>query len=104
MKEIHCTTASCEHNIKCKCLAGIIAIGDNAKCLSKIKRDGGALAQSFADVEAGEEFWGESTEVVVQCSAQCALNHNGMCTAEKIDVDDALFGTKCKTRISTKEK
>ena len=36
--------------------------------------------------------------------ADCALNHNGMCTAEKIDVDDVLFGTKCKTRISTKEK
>ena len=104
MKEINCTTSSCEHNVKCKCLAGVIAIGDNAKCLSKIKRDGGALAQSFADVEAGEDFFGESTEVVVQCTADCALNHNGMCTAEKIDVDDVLFGTKCKTRISTKEK
>jgi hypothetical protein len=104
MKEINCTTSNCEHNVKCKCLAGIIAIGDNAKCLSRIKRDGGALAQSFADVEAGEEFFGESTEVVVQCSAECALNHNGLCTAEKIDVDDVLLGTKCKTRIPIKEK
>ena len=58
----------------------------------------------IVDVEAGEEFFGESTEVVVQCTADCALNHNGMCTAEKIDVEDVLFGTKCKTRISTKEK
>ena len=56
MKEIDCQTSHCEHNLKCKCMAGIISVGDNAKCLSRIKRDGGALAQSFADVEAGEEF------------------------------------------------
>ena len=98
MKEINCKTSNCEHNVKCKCLAGVIAVGENAKCLSRIKRDGGALAQSFADVEAGEEFFGESTEVLVQCSAECALNHDGICTAERIDVDDVLFGTKCKTK------
>lgn len=104
MKEIKCKTASCEHNIKCTCLAGIIAVGENAKCLSRLKRDGGALAQSFADVEAGEEFFGDKTDSIVQCSAECALNANGLCSAETIDVEDALFGTKCKTRISPREK
>ena len=44
MKEIDCQTSHCEHNLKCKCMAGIISVGDNAKCLSRIKRDGGALA------------------------------------------------------------
>lgn len=104
MKEIDCKTSNCEHNVKCKCLAGIIAVGENAKCLSRIKREGGALAQSFADVEAGEEFYGADSDSIVQCSAECALNSNGLCTAEKLDVEDVLFGTKCKTKISPKEK
>ncbi len=102
MKEIDCKTSNCEHNIKCKCLAGIIAVGENAKCASRIKRDGGALAQSFADVEAGEEFYGEKCDSIVQCSASCALNANGLCSANELDVADTLFGTKCKTRIPPK--
>ena len=104
MKEINCKTSNCEHNVKCRCLAGIIAVGNNAKCLSRIKRDGGALAQSFADVEAGEEFYGQSTEVLIQCSAPCAFNQDGLCSAEKIDVDDTMLGTKCKTRVSPKDR
>lgn len=104
MKEINCKTSNCEHNVKCKCLAGIVAVGDNAKCLSRIKRDGGALAQSFADVEAGEEFYGQSTEVIIQCSAPCAFNSGGLCSAEHVDVDDTMLGTKCRTRVSPKEK
>ncbi len=98
MKEIDCKTSNCEHNVKCKCLAGIIAVGESAKCMSRIKRDGGALAQSFADVEAGEEFSSEDLDCIVQCSAECKHNRNGICSAEKIDVDDVLFGTKCQTR------
>lgn len=102
MKEINCKTSNCEHNVKCKCLAGIIAVGENGKCLSRIKRDGGALAQSFADVEAGEEFFGENAESMVQCSASCAFNSGGVCSCDKITVDDVVFGTKCKSRVSPK--
>lgn len=104
MKEIICETSSCEHNLKCRCLAGIISVGDGAKCLSRIKREGGALAQSFADIEAGEEFHGTVDDSIVQCSASCALNSSGMCTAEKITVKDSVFSAKCKTRISASEK
>lgn len=103
MKEINCKTSNCEHNVKCKCLAGIIAVNESGKCLSRIKRDGGALAQSFADVEAGEEFFGETAESIIQCSASCAFNSGGVCSCDKITVDDALFGTKCKSRVSPKE-
>ena len=31
MKEIICETSNCEHNLKCRCLAGIISVGDGAK-------------------------------------------------------------------------
>ena len=93
MKEIFCQTSNCEHNVKCRCLAGIISVGDNAACLSRIKREGGALAQSFADVEAE----GDS---IVQCSAECALNSKGVCTAEKITVKDGFFSTKCRSKVS----
>ena len=100
MKEIICETSSCEHNLKCRCMAGIISVGDGAKCLSRIKREGGALAQSFADVEAGEEFHGADRDSIVQCSAECALNTGGLCSAEKITVRDKLFSAKCKSHIA----
>ena len=104
MKEILCETSACEHNLKCRCLAGIISVGENAKCLSRIKREGGALAQSFADVEAGEEFEGAPKDSIVQCSAECALNGGGVCSADKITVKDSLFRAKCRSRISPKDK
>lgn len=103
MKRINCETSNCEHNLKCRCLAGVIAVGDGAKCLSRIKREGGALAQSFADVEAGEDFFDETADCVIQCTADCAFNSGGVCSAEKIDVKDGLFAAKCRTRVSTKE-
>ena len=93
MKEIICETSNCEHNLKCRCLAGIITVGETAACRSRIKREGGALAQSFADVEAGEEFHGTA-------SAECSYNANGMCSAEKITVKDAMFKAKCKSRVA----
>lgn len=102
MKNIKCETSNCEHNLKCRCLAGIISVGDNAKCMSRIKREGGSLAQSFADVEAGEDIFDEKFDNIVQCSADCAFNNKGICTAEEIEVKDGLFTTKCKTRVPTK--
>ena len=104
MKEIICETSNCEHNLKCRCLAGIISVGAGAKCLSRIKREGGALAQSFADVEAGEEFHGAETDSIVQCSAECALNSEGVCSADKITVKDALFSAKCRSRVPSSGK
>ena len=100
MKEIICETSNCEHNLKCRCLAGIITVGETAACRSRIKREGGALAQSFSDVEAGEEFHGTAVDSIVQCSAECSYNANGMCSAEKITVKDAMFKAKCKSRVA----
>lgn len=69
MEKINCATSNCEHNIKGVCLAGVISIGENAKCLSRIKREGGPLAQNFADVEAGEDVFDKDLESLVQCAA-----------------------------------
>lgn len=100
MKLINCATSNCEHNLKGKCLAGVISISESAKCVSRIKREGGALAQNFADVEAGEDIYEKDLESLVQCSASnCAFNSNGLCAHEQIDVRDVPFATKCKTYI-----
>ncbi|UKI20997.1 MAG: hypothetical protein L6V83_05310 [Christensenella sp.] len=61
MEKINCATSNCEHNLKGVCLAGVISIGENAKCMSRIKREGGALAQNFADVEAGDDVFEKKT-------------------------------------------
>ncbi len=100
MKQINCSTSNCEHNLKNKCLAGVISIGENAKCVSRIKREGGALAQNFADVEAGNDVYENDLESLVQCSAtDCAFNNSGLCANEQIDVRDTAFSTKCKTYV-----
>ncbi len=103
MKKIKCETSNCEHNIKCVCTAGIISIGDNAKCLSKIKREGGQIAQSFADIEAGEDFYDEKCDCIVQCMSDCCFNEKGLCSCQDINVKDGVFSTKCKTKIPTTE-
>lgn len=103
MKNLICHTANCEHNIKCRCTAGLVSVGERGKCLTKAKRDGGALAQAFADVEAGADFdMVAGTECAVQCNALCVHNNHNVCTCERITVDDTLAGTKCKSRISRK--
>ncbi|MGN1096707.1 MAG: DUF1540 domain-containing protein [Christensenellales bacterium] len=105
MKKILCHTSNCEHNLKNTCFAGVISIGETAKCMSKIKRDGGVLAQAFADVEASEELDKLSdTEAIVGCDANCIYNHDRVCSCEEIVVDDKLLSTKCKTRIVSKSK
>jgi hypothetical protein len=100
MKNLKCTTSSCEHNLKNQCLAGVITVGETAKCLSKIKREGGALAQAFADIEAAEELdFRVSSGNIVQCDAtNCKHNLNNICSADEILVDDTILSTKCKTR------
>ena len=100
MKQINCATSNCEHNLKGKCFAGVISISESAKCVSRIKREGGALAQNFADVEAGHDVYENDLESLVQCSAsECAFNNSGLCANEQIDVRDVPFATKCKTYI-----
>lgn len=100
MKNLNCTTASCEHNLKSQCMAGIITVGETAKCMSKVKRQGGALAQAFADVEAAEELdVSYSTGNVVQCNvSDCRFNENNICSANEITVADGMLSTKCKSR------
>lgn len=101
MKNLVCHTGNCEHNIKCRCIAGLITVSEKGKCLTKTKRDGGALAQAFADVEAGADFEMVSgADCAVQCNALCIHNKNNVCTCEHITVDDTMTGTKCKSRLS----
>jgi len=80
-------------------MAGVITIGENAKCLSKVKREGGVLAQAFADVEAAEELDIRAvSDNIVQCNAECNFNDGNICTAQEITVADGLVLTKCKSR------
>ncbi len=101
MKKLNCSTTNCEYNVKSQCKASVITVGDTAKCLSKVKREGGVLAQAFADAEASEEFE-PRPDSVVQCNAKCAFNKNSICSANEISVSDTIIGTKCKSRTQTK--
>lgn len=100
MEKIICYTKNCEHNLKSVCFAGVITIGEKARCLTKEKREGGMLAQAFADVEASEELGDAGAyDCLVQCNCNCVFNENNLCTSKNIKVDDTVINTKCKTRI-----
>lgn len=98
MNQLKCTTINCQHNLKNHCNAGIIAVSEKAACESKIKRAGGALEQTFAELEASEEFLANAPNVVT-CDAFCMYNKDNRCTASSILVADSMTGTKCKTRM-----
>lgn len=98
MNQLKCTTTNCQHNLKCHCNAGIIGIDEKAICSSRIKRAGGALEQTFAELEASEEFLSDAPGVV-QCDADCVYNRDRRCAATSILVSDQMLRTKCATRI-----
>lgn len=96
MKDLKCTTANCEHNKLGKCRAGIIHIDTKGFCATKMKRDGGILAQDFSDFEAANAEEPENeTDTFVECQANCVFNNNNVCTKDGIKVSDGIFKTKC---------
>ena len=56
MEQLKCTTANCIHNLKSHCNATGIGVDAKGACATKMKRAGGALEQTFAELEAAEEF------------------------------------------------
>ncbi len=99
MTKCKCTTSNCIHNLKHTCDAGILVIGDKGLCNSRIKRPGGALEQTFAEIEAGNDFLPDE-EVSVECStADCVYNREGRCSSVGIKVADSFVRTKCETYI-----
>lgn len=101
MMQLKCTTSNCQHNLKCHCNAGLITISDKASCDSKIKRSGGALEQTFKELEASDEFLSDAPGVV-QCNATCVYNKSNRCSATSLLVNDIMLSTKCATRIRPK--
>lgn len=73
-------------------------VNEKGVCDTKIKRAGGALEQTFAELEASEEFLSDAPGVV-QCYAECVYNKDGRCTANSLLVGDMMLNTKCATRI-----
>jgi len=98
MNQLKCTTINCQHNLKDHCNAGVINVTDSAVCGSKIKRAGGALEQTFAEIEASEEFLADAPNVVT-CDAECLYNKERVCSANSLLIADSIFRTRCKTRI-----
>lgn len=103
MNQLKCTTANCQHNLKSHCNANIIGVDEKAICGSKIKRAGGALEQTFAELEAAEEFLSPAP-AIVQCDADCIYNKDKRCNATSIFVKDTLMRTRCETRIKPDKK
>ena len=52
MEQLKCKTVNCQHNLKNHCNAPVIGIDEKGRCASKLKRVGGALEQTFAELEA----------------------------------------------------
>lgn len=104
MEELKCSTSNCEHNVAGRCSAGVVHISESAVCRTKMKRDGGILAQNFSDLEAAEEFSIEKPDFsnLVECKADCVYNKNEICTAQEILVSDSMIRTKCFTRKTKK--
>lgn len=98
MLQLKCTTSNCQHNLKCHCNAGVIHVDDKGICDSRMKRAGGALEQTFRELEAGEELLSDAPSAV-QCDATCVYNEDGYCRSTSLLVSDKFMQTKCQTRI-----
>ena len=98
MEQLKCTTTNCVHNLKSRCNATVVGIDEKGRCVTKMKRVGGALEQTFAELEASDDAIQEAP-AVVQCDAECLYNCDHRCTASSILVKDKLLKTKCETRI-----
>ncbi|MBO5304580.1 MAG: DUF1540 domain-containing protein [Clostridia bacterium] len=98
MLQLKCTTSNCQHNLKCHCNAGAITIGEKAVCESKVKRPGGALEQTFREMEVAEELLNDAPSTI-KCYATCIYNEDNYCKASSILVNDVMLNTKCATRI-----
>lgn len=99
MKGLRCTTNNCEYNSRDHCTAGIINVSESAVCRTKVRREGGALSQIFAEYEAAPDIeMLDETESVVQCDADCIYNTNHMCTRENLSIEDSVIRTKCFSR------
>lgn len=98
MMQLKCTTSNCQHNLKCHCNAGLISINEKGVCDSRVKRAGGALEQTFKEMEAADEFLSDAPSVV-SCKAECVYNKDNRCTATSMLVNDVFMSTRCATRI-----
>lgn len=98
MEQLKCTTTNCIHNLCSHCNATVVGVDDKGRCATKMKRAGGALEQTFAELEAAEEFLSDAP-AIVNCDAECIYNKDGRCGASSIYVKDSFFKTKCDTRI-----
>ena len=98
MSKLKCTTANCQHNLNAHCNAGVVSVNEAGKCATKMKRPGGALEQTFEELEVGREFLND-TQNVIQCEAECVYNKDKRCSATSLLVADTFMQTKCATRI-----
>ena len=98
MEQLKCKTVNCQHNLKNHCNAPVIGIDEKGRCASKLKRVGGALEQTFAELEAADEFLSDAP-AIVQSECDCVYNKDRRCTATSILVQDKLFRTSCATRL-----
>lgn len=105
MTKIECYTENCEYNLCSKCTAGMVNFDTNGVCLTHKKRSGGVLAQSFADVEAAEDYTVCDCDNEIKCEmTNCSHNESCCCMMEEIKVDDGMMKTLCTTRQRKKCK
>ncbi|MDR2266586.1 MAG: DUF1540 domain-containing protein [Christensenellaceae bacterium] len=98
MNQLKCTTGNCQHNLLDRCTSSVITMSPKAICETRIKRAGGSLEQTFAELETVEERL-QDAPAMVACESKCKFNCENRCTADTIIVGDTIFNVCCKTRI-----
>lgn len=104
MTKIECYTENCEYNLCNICNADVVNFDDKGNCLTKEKRAGGVLAQSFADIEAGEDFNLANCTCDIKCENEsCCFNCSCSCNNDNIKVDDGILKTNCVSKQKRKK-
>ncbi len=98
MDQLKCVTQNCIHNLKGHCNASVIGVNEKGVCATRMKRVGGVLEQTFAELEVAEEFL-QSAPAIIQCDADCVFNRDKRCTATSIYIKDKMFNARCQTRL-----
>ena len=100
MKGLKCTTNNCEFNNRGHCEAGVINIGANAICKTKMKKHFEDIDAEYERMEVAGEFdFSENDDVLIECdSVNCKYNKDHICTANRVDIRDTLMHTKCVTK------
>ena len=100
MKGLKCTTSNCIYNNAGHCEAGIINIDKNGVCKTKMKEKFNNIDNEYSKMEVANDFdYEDNEDVLIECNAcHCIYNHDNICNAKLVTIQDGVAKTKCVTK------